>query len=76
MPVNLLHRVDSGAYAALLNERGLLALLGSRAIDLAPEATDEVLRSGVDVAMRQARLRGLSSTHHCGRWSERWRSAA
>jgi hypothetical protein len=57
--VNLLHRVDSRAYAALLHERGLLGLLGSRAIELAPEATDEVLRSGVDAAMRQARLRAL-----------------
>jgi hypothetical protein len=57
--VDLLRRVDSRAYAALLAERGLLSLLGSRAIELAPEATDEVLRSGVGAAMREARLRAL-----------------
>ena len=57
--VELLRRVDSRAYARLLEARGLLALLGSRAIELAPEAADEVLRSGVNAAMREARLRAL-----------------
>ena len=56
---SLLRRVDSRSYAALLDERGLLTLLGSRAIELAPEAVDEVLRSGVHAGMRAARLRAL-----------------
>ena len=57
--VNLLRRVDSRAYTARLDERGLLALLGSRAIELAPEAADDVLRSRVEAARREARLRAL-----------------
>jgi Uncharacterised nucleotidyltransferase len=56
---NLLRRVDSRAYTTLLAERGLLTLLGSRAIELAPEAVDEVLREGVTAAMHEARLRAL-----------------
>jgi hypothetical protein len=57
--VQLLRRVDSRAYAAALDERGLLSLLGSRLTALAPEAADEVLRSGVEAAKREARLRAL-----------------
>lgn len=56
----LLGSVDTGAYAAVLAERGLLALLGSRAIELAPESVDELFRSRVCDAMRQARLRALA----------------
>ena len=43
--VELLHAVDTHAYTALRAERGLLRLLGSRAIELAPQAADEMLRS-------------------------------
>ncbi len=57
--VELLRRVDSRAYTALLAERGLLTLLGSRAIELAPEAVDDVVRSRVEAARREARLRAL-----------------
>jgi hypothetical protein len=57
--VELLRRVDSRAYTALLAERGLLTLLGSRAIELAPEAVDDVVRSVVESARREARLRAL-----------------
>jgi Uncharacterised nucleotidyltransferase len=57
---HLLLRVDARAYTALLAERGLLALLGSRAIELAAEAADGVLRSSVDAAKREARLRALA----------------
>jgi hypothetical protein len=57
--VELLRRADSRAYTALLAERGLLALIGSRAIELAPEAVDDVLRSSVESALREARLRAL-----------------
>jgi hypothetical protein len=57
--VELLRRADSRAYTALLAERGLLTMLGSRAIELAPEAVDDVLRSGVGSARREARLRAL-----------------
>ena len=46
----MLRQVDSRAYAAVLAERGLLSLLGSRAIELAPEAADHVLRSYVEAA--------------------------
>jgi hypothetical protein len=57
--VELLRRVHSGAYAELLAERGLLTLLGSRAIELAPEAVDDVVRSRVEDTRREARLRAL-----------------
>jgi hypothetical protein len=57
--VDLLHQVDSRTYTALLHERGLLALLGSRAIELAPAAADDVLRSRLEAARREARLRAL-----------------
>jgi hypothetical protein len=57
--VNLLRRVDSRAYTALLDERGLLTMLGSRAIELAPEAADDLLRSRVEAARREARVRAL-----------------
>jgi hypothetical protein len=56
---NLLRRVDSCTYMALLDERGLLTLLGSRAIELAPEVADDALRSRVEAARREARLRAL-----------------
>jgi|SRR5215211_2200776 len=56
----LLGSLDMKAYTALLDERGLLALLGSRAIELAPESADDVLRSRVQAAMRHARLRALA----------------
>jgi hypothetical protein len=56
----LLGSVDTGAYAVALAERGLLALLGSRALELAPESVDQLLRSGVRDAMRQTRLRALA----------------
>jgi hypothetical protein len=56
----LLRRVDSDAYAKRLEERGLLPLLGSRALELAPEAADDVLRARVDVAVREARWRALA----------------
>jgi hypothetical protein len=57
--VDLLHQVDSRTYTALLHERGLLALLGSRAIEPAPGAADDVLRSRVEAARRETRLRAL-----------------
>jgi Uncharacterised nucleotidyltransferase len=57
--VELLRRVHSRAYAEVLAERGLLALLGSRAIELAPDAVDEVVRSRVEAARGEARLRAL-----------------
>jgi hypothetical protein len=57
--VELLHRVDSRTYTALLHDRGLLTLLGSRAIELAPGVADDVLRSRVEAERRQARLRAL-----------------
>jgi hypothetical protein len=57
--VQLLRGLDSRAYTAVLAERGLLTLLGSRAIELAPEAADDVLRSRVEAARREARLRAL-----------------
>jgi hypothetical protein len=56
----LLESVDTGTYTALLDERGLLALLGSRAIELAPESVDDVLRSRVEAVMRHARFRALA----------------
>jgi Uncharacterised nucleotidyltransferase len=56
----LLRRVDTDAYTGLLAGRGLLGLLGSRAIELAPEAADELLRSRVDAAKRESRLRALA----------------
>jgi Uncharacterised nucleotidyltransferase len=55
----LLRGLDSRAYAALLAERGLLALLGSRAIELVPDAADDMLRSRVAGAVREARSRAL-----------------
>jgi hypothetical protein len=55
----LLRGVDSRVYTALLAERGLLTLLGSRAIQLAPEAVDDVVRSRVERARRETRLRAL-----------------
>ena len=57
--VRLLRGMDTRSYTVLLAERGLLTLLGSRAIELAPEAADDVLRSRVDAARREARLRAL-----------------
>jgi hypothetical protein len=57
--VELLQQVGSRAYTALLAERGLLSLLGSRAIALAPGAADGALRSGVELERREARLRAL-----------------
>jgi hypothetical protein len=57
--VELLRGVHSRAYADLLAGRGLLALLGSRAIELAPDAVDDVFRSRVEGARREARLRSL-----------------
>jgi hypothetical protein len=57
--VHLLSRVDSGGFTAQLDERGLLTLLGSRAIELVPDAVDDVLRSRVEAARREARLRAL-----------------
>jgi hypothetical protein len=57
--VELLRQVDSSDYTALLAERGLLTLLGSRAIELAPDAADDLLRSRVDATRREARLRAL-----------------
>jgi Uncharacterised nucleotidyltransferase len=56
----LLRSVDTDAYTAQLAERGLLGLLGSRAIELAPEAADELLRSRVATVKREARLRALA----------------
>jgi hypothetical protein len=64
--VELLRRVDSRAYTALLAERGLLTLLGSRAIELAPEAVDDVVRSRVGSARREAPLRALMLDTSCG----------
>jgi Uncharacterised nucleotidyltransferase len=55
----LLRQVDCRAYAAVLAERGLLSPLGSRAIEIAPEAADHILRSHVEAALREARLRAL-----------------
>ena len=57
--VELLRRVHISAYTEVLAERGLLTLLGSRAIELAPEAVDDVVRSRVEGARRDARLRAL-----------------
>jgi hypothetical protein len=73
--VELLRRVDSRAYTALLAERGLLTLLGSRAIELAPEAVDDVVRSGVESARREARLRALMLGPGCVRRARRHRGA-
>jgi Uncharacterised nucleotidyltransferase len=56
----LLRRVDTDAYTGLLAERGLLGLLGSRAIELAPEAADELLRSRVDASIREHRLHAMA----------------
>jgi hypothetical protein len=58
--VELLQQVDIRAYTALLAERRLLSLLGSRAIGLAPGVADDVLRSRVEGARREARLRAQS----------------
>jgi hypothetical protein len=63
--VELLRRLDSRAYTALLTERGLLTLLGSRAIELAPNAVDDVVQSHVESARREARLRALSARRRC-----------
>lgn len=57
---DLLRQVDSSAYTARLAERGLLALLGSRAIELAPEAADGLLRSRVEALLMEGRLRALA----------------
>jgi hypothetical protein len=56
---SLLRRVDTQAYAMQLDERGLLALLGSRTLELVPEAADDAFRSRVEEAMRHARARAL-----------------
>jgi hypothetical protein len=58
--VELLQQVDPRAYGALLAERGLLSLLGSRAIGLAPEAVDDAVRAHVESERREARLRALT----------------
>jgi hypothetical protein len=56
----LLRSVDTDEFTALLAERGLLGLLGSRAIELAPDAADELLRARVDAAKREGRLRAMA----------------
>ena len=56
---DLLRRVDSAVYTARLAERGLLVLLGSRAIEMAPEAVDELLRARVQAGLRQTHLQSL-----------------
>jgi hypothetical protein len=58
--VRLLASVDARTYTAELAARGLLELIGSRAIELAPESADEVLRSRVREAVQQTRLRALA----------------
>ena len=56
----LLGRVDSRNYAARLDERRLLTLLGSRAAELAPAAVDDFLRGCVADAVRLNRMRALA----------------
>jgi Uncharacterised nucleotidyltransferase len=57
---HLLGSVDTDAYTRVLAKRGLLALLGARAVELAPDAADEVVRSRVAEAIRETRLRALA----------------
>ena len=53
----LARRVDGPMYAARLEERGVLALLGSRLLQLAPGAAGDPLREHVDEVVRDARIR-------------------
>jgi hypothetical protein len=57
---HLLGSVDTDAYTRALAKRGLLGLLGTRAIELAPDAADEVVRSRVTEAIRETSLRALA----------------
>jgi hypothetical protein len=56
----LLGAVDTDVYTRALAKRGLLALLGARAIELAPDSADEVIRSRVAEALGATRLRALA----------------
>ena len=56
----LARRIDGPMYAARLDERGVLALLGTRLLALAPDAADELLRARVDAVTRDARIRALA----------------
>ncbi len=63
----LLARIDGDVYAVRLSERGLLPLLGARALELAPAAADDLLRLQVEAALRETRLRALALEMTLGR---------
>lgn len=54
---------DQAALARYLDERNLLPLLGTRALELAPEACGDALREKVDEAVRITSLRAMLYEH-------------
>jgi hypothetical protein len=56
----LIRRVDLDRYGSRLAERSLLQLLGTRAIDLAPDAVTDTFRLWVATAVRETQLMALA----------------